>query len=71
MVKEFEKCGSLYSGNEENYITCKTKRDNIYDNKIKGLRIRNVTRIKNEKNLLNSSYLWLKKRYAIQNQSTS
>ena len=38
-LKDFEKSGSRYFDNED-YLACKTKLDQIYDKKVEGLRIR-------------------------------
>ena len=39
-LKDFEKSGSRYFDNED-YLACKTKLDQICDKKVEGLRIRN------------------------------
>ena len=38
-LKDFEKSDSSYSDNED-YLSCKTKLDEIYGKKVKGLKIR-------------------------------
>ena len=65
-LKDFEKSGSNYYGNDD-YLACKTKLDKIYSKKIEDLIIRSKYNQYEKEKIYTKFFLTLEKRHAIQN----
>ena len=65
-LKDFEKSSTSYFNNED-YLSCKTKLDKIYDKKNDGLRIRSKCELNEKREKSTKLILNLEKKHAIQN----